>query len=48
MAVASTYIANLLDRYPWISYIGLAIILYVAGDMIWRGGFEVQSVLVKG
>ncbi|MEX2451812.1 MAG: TerC family protein [Rhodospirillales bacterium] len=48
MAVASTYIANLLDRYPWISYIGLAVILYVAGDMIWRGGFEVQSVLFKG
>ena len=42
MAVASTFIANLLDRYHWISYIGLAIIAYVAGDMIWRGGFELH------
>ncbi|MEL0107332.1 MAG: TerC family protein [Rhodospirillales bacterium] len=47
MAVASTFIANLLDRHHWISYIGLAVIAYVAGDMIWRGGFEVHSVLVK-
>ena len=46
MAFASTYIANLLDRYHWISYIGLAIIAYVAGDMIWRGGFEIHTVLV--
>jgi len=47
MAVASTFIANLLDRYHWISYIGLAIIVYVAGDMIWRGGFEIQTTLVN-
>jgi len=43
MAVASTYIARILDRHHWIAYIGLAIIVYVAGDMIWRGGFEVQT-----
>jgi predicted tellurium resistance membrane protein TerC len=38
---ASAYIANLLNRYPWIAYVGLAIIVYVAGDMIWRGAREV-------
>jgi YjbE family integral membrane protein len=36
MAVASTYIAKLLARYPWIAWFGLAIILYVALDMIYR------------
>ncbi len=47
MAAASTFIAKLLDRYHWISYIGLAIIVYVAGDMIWRGGFEIHTTLVN-
>jgi YjbE family integral membrane protein len=36
MAVASTYIAKLLGRYPWIAWFGLFIILYVALDMIYR------------
>ncbi len=41
MAVASHFIARLLVRYPWISWIGLAIILWVAADMIYRGSHEV-------
>lgn len=41
MAVASTYIAELLVRYPWITWIGLAIIVYVAVDMIYDGSHEV-------
>lgn len=36
MAVASTYVAKLLHRYPWIAWVGLLIILYVALDMIYR------------
>ena len=36
MAVASTYIAKLLARYPWIAWVGLLIIVYVALDMIYR------------
>ncbi|MFA5950667.1 MAG: TerC family protein [Hyphomicrobium sp.] len=36
MAVASNYIAKLLSRFPWIAWIGLLIILYVALDMIYR------------
>lgn len=35
MAVASTYIAKLLARYPWISWVGLLIIVFVAFDMIY-------------
>ena len=34
MAVAATYIAKLLARYPWITWIGLLVIVYVALDMI--------------
>jgi YjbE family integral membrane protein len=46
MAVAATYIARLLARYPWITWVGLAIILYVAADMIWRGSYEVVCAYV--
>jgi len=37
MAVAANYIARLIERYQWIAYIGLAVILYVAGSMIYHG-----------
>lgn len=41
MAVASHFIAQLLVRYPWITWIGLIIILYVALDMVVRGAPEI-------
>ena len=41
MAVASTYIAKLLVKYPWIAWIGLVIILYVALDMIYRDSHKI-------
>ena len=41
MAVASNYIARLLERYHWIGYVGLLIVAYVAGAMIWEGSHEV-------
>lgn len=37
MAVAANYIARLIERYHWIAYIGLAVILYVSGSMIYHG-----------
>lgn len=37
MGLAASLIARLLHKYRWIAYIGLAIILYVALEMIWRG-----------
>lgn len=40
MGVAAGYIARLIDRYHWIAYVGLAIVLWVALDMIWEGGLE--------
>jgi YjbE family integral membrane protein len=41
MGLAASLIAGLLHRHRWIAYVGLAIILYVAGDMIYRGALEV-------
>ena len=40
MGFAATFIAGLLQRHRWIAYVGLAIIIYVAGEMIYRGGPE--------
>jgi YjbE family integral membrane protein len=37
MGLASSYIARLLDRYRWISWVGLAIVTVVALRMIWDG-----------
>ena len=48
MGVAANFIAGLLNKHRWIAYVGLAIILYVAGDMIWRGTLEVWPNLLRG
>ena len=44
MGVAANFIARTLNRHRWIAYIGLAIILYVALDMIWRGAWEIHAL----
>ena len=41
MGIASNYIARLLERHFWISWVGLAIITFVALRMIWDGSTEV-------
>ena len=41
MAIASHMIARLLARYPWITWVGLLLILYVSLDMIYHGSAEV-------
>lgn len=41
MALAAQLIARLLHRFRWIAYIGLVMILYIAGKMIYDGSFEV-------
>ena len=43
MGVAATFIARLLQNYRWIAYIGLAVILYVALEMIYRGVDEIVA-----
>ncbi|MGA8759255.1 MAG: YjbE family putative metal transport protein [Stellaceae bacterium] len=41
MGVASNYVARLLERHFWISWIGLGIITFVALRMIWEGSTQV-------
>jgi YjbE family integral membrane protein len=41
MGLAANFIARLLEKQRWIAYVGLAIILYVALDMCYRGVLEV-------
>ena len=41
MGAAASVIAKLLQKYHWIAYVGLAIILYVALEMIYRGALEI-------
>jgi predicted tellurium resistance membrane protein TerC len=45
MAVAATLVARLLERYRWIAWVGLLIVLFVAGKLIWEGGHEVLAHL---
>jgi len=47
-ALAAGLVARLLARYPWITWLGLAVILYVALEMIWRGISEVLMRAVAG
>jgi YjbE family integral membrane protein len=46
MAVAASYIARLLARFPWLTWVGLVIVLYVAIEMMWRGSLEVACAYV--
>jgi YjbE family integral membrane protein len=41
MGAAATAISGLLNRYRWIGWVGLAIVLEVALQMIWEGGHDV-------
>jgi YjbE family integral membrane protein len=48
MGVAATIIARLLDRYRWLAWVGLIVIAYVAVEMIWEGGWQVEQALLAG
>jgi len=47
MGAAAALIAGLLKRFHWISYVGLAIIFYVACKMIWDGTHEVVKATTQ-
>lgn len=44
MGVAANFIARYIERYRWIAWIGLAVIIYVAGKMIWEGWHDMAPV----
>ena len=45
MGLAANYVAKLIQRYHWITYIGLAVILYVSVKMIYEGWVGGEHVL---
>ncbi|HEY0205285.1 MAG TPA: YjbE family putative metal transport protein [Acetobacteraceae bacterium] len=45
MGVAARIIAGLLERYRWIAWVGLAVVLYVSLKLIWDGGQEIMDHL---
>jgi HlyD family secretion protein len=45
MGLAASLIARVLQRRRWIAYVGLAVILYVACEMIYRGALEMWPML---
>lgn len=42
MGVAANVLAKYIERYRWIAWFGLIVIVYVAGKMIWEGWHDVQ------
>ncbi len=45
MGVAASFVADLLNRYRWIAYAGLAIIVFVALNMIYQGAMEARPAI---
>jgi YjbE family integral membrane protein len=45
MGIAANFIGRLIQNHRWIAYVGLAIILYVACEMIYRGAYELKPVI---
>jgi YjbE family integral membrane protein len=48
MGAVANYVATLIQTHKWIAYVGLAVIVYVAGNMIWRGAEEIQTEVLSG
>ncbi|KYH00240.1 TerC family protein [Bradyrhizobium sp. DOA1] len=47
MGVAADLLGRLLQKQRWVAYVGLAIILYVACEMIYRGTLELAPVIAS-
>ncbi|MBZ9894375.1 MULTISPECIES: TerC family protein [unclassified Mesorhizobium] len=48
MGVAATFIADVLNRWRWLGYAGVALIAYVAVTMIWQGSEQMLSSGILG
>ncbi len=44
MAAAANFLAGLLQRQRWIAWVGLAVVVFVAGRMVWDGWGQVARV----
>jgi YjbE family integral membrane protein len=47
MGAASNVIAKYIERYRWIAWIGLSVIVWVAAKMIWDGWHDVQPHVIN-
>ena len=47
MGVAADLLGRVLQKQRWIAYVGLAIIVYVAVEMIYRGSLELAPVIAS-
>ncbi|WP_246611120.1 YjbE family putative metal transport protein [Aquisediminimonas profunda] len=47
MGLAANLVAKLVQRYHWIAWIGLLVILYVALKMVWEGAHQVAPIIVS-
>ena len=45
MGVAANLLARVLERQRWVAWVGLVVVFYVAGAMIWHGAFEVADAV---
>lgn len=45
MGIAANFLARLIQKHRWIAYLGLAVVLYVACEMIYRGALELKPVV---
>jgi predicted tellurium resistance membrane protein TerC len=45
MGIAANLLGRLIQTHRWIAYLGLAVILYVACEMIYRGALELRPVI---
>jgi predicted tellurium resistance membrane protein TerC len=45
MGLAANYVARLIERYSWLNYVGLAVILWVGCNMIYEGWVGGEHVL---
>ena len=47
MGVAADLLGRVLQKQRWVAYVGLAIIVYVAFEMIYRGSLELAPVIAS-
>jgi YjbE family integral membrane protein len=47
MGIAADLLGRLLEKHRWMAYVGLAIIIFVAGEMIYRGILELAPVIAS-
>jgi YjbE family integral membrane protein len=45
MGVAANFVAWLLNRFPWVAWVGIAIVFYVALKMVYEGWHQVAPYL---